>query len=82
VIAARTVERGRNPEDGTGKGLATLAHHGDGSAAAAAKRGTRRSVFEGAGNPGEADPEPMKRFGPLRWEERRKGAGGTNANEL
>jgi hypothetical protein len=36
VIAARTVERGKNPEDGTGKGLATLAHHGDGSAVDAA----------------------------------------------
>jgi len=51
VIAARTVERGKNPEDGTGEGLATLAHHGDSSAAAAAKWGTRRRCVRGRKKP-------------------------------
>jgi len=42
VNAAESVERGKNPEDGTGEGLAILVHHHGGSAAGAAKRGTRR----------------------------------------
>jgi len=54
---AKTVERGKNPEDGTGEGLATLVHRG-GLRVVAAKRGTRRSVFVGARTLGEADPPP------------------------
>jgi hypothetical protein len=51
VIAARTVERGKNPEDGTGGGLATLTHQSGGSAAALATRGTRRRRVRGRKNP-------------------------------
>jgi len=51
VNAAGSVERGKNPEDGTGEGLATLAHHHGGSAAGAAKRGTRRSCVQGSRKP-------------------------------
>jgi len=82
VIAARTVERGRNPEDGTGEGLATLAHHSDGSAAAAANGAPGVVAFEGERNPGETDPVLAKRSCPLRWGERRRGTGGKGANEL
>jgi hypothetical protein len=51
VIAARTVERGKNPEDGTGEGLATLVLRTGGSAALAVKRGTRRSCVRRSKNP-------------------------------
>jgi len=53
---AKTVERGKNPEDGTGEGLATFVLP-DGLTAAWARRGTRRSgVSRGARTPGETDP--------------------------
>jgi len=55
--AARTVERGKNPEDGTGEGLATFTHlSGTVMGTARATRGTRRRAFEGARTPGEAIP--------------------------
>jgi hypothetical protein len=82
VIAARSVEGDENPEDGTGEGLATLARHGGGSAAAMANGAPDVVVFEGERNPGEADPALTERFGPLRWTKRRRGTGGTDANEL
>lgn len=39
ATAAGSVERGKNPEDGTGEGVATLAHYRGGSAALAVKTG-------------------------------------------
>jgi len=75
VIAARTVERGKNPEDGTGGGLATLTHPNDGSAADRATRGTRRRRVRGRKNPRRGGSRASERFGPLRWGEAEKELG-------
>jgi len=62
VIAARTVERGKNPEDGTDEGLATLVLRTGGSAAVAVKWAPGVVVSAGARNPREADPELTNAF--------------------
>jgi hypothetical protein len=74
--AARTVERGKNPEDGTGEGLATLAYHDGG---ASFRRGTKVApgvkVLSGARTPGEADPVPTDRGRPRKRASMRTGGG-------
>jgi len=48
---AGTVERGKNPEDGTDGGLATLVPHGSPRGDAWQEKGTRRSSVRGSKNP-------------------------------
>jgi hypothetical protein len=63
ACAARTVERGKNPEDGTDGGVATLARR-NGSRAGAVKKGAPDVVAcVGARTPGEADPLAHERSG-------------------
>jgi len=55
--AARTVERGRNPEDGTGEGLATFTHHAAVERPGRGEKGaTDVDVLKGTRTPGEAIP--------------------------
>jgi len=54
--AARTVERGWNPEDGTGEGLATLTLRGGISILSWREGAPDVVAFEGARTPGEAIP--------------------------
>jgi len=58
---AGTVERGKNPEDGTDEGLATLVPHGLPKGGSAAEQGTRRSCVRGTETPREADPQALER---------------------
>jgi hypothetical protein len=66
--AARSVEGGKNPEDGTGEGVATLVHHGR-RKPDAVQRGTRRSCVRGGKNlrrdgPGSTSgSSPRRRWG-------------------
>jgi len=55
--AARTVERGKNPEDGTGEGLATFTHHAAVERPGRGEKGaTDVDVLKGTRTPGEAIP--------------------------
>jgi len=53
---AGTVERGKNPEDGTDGGLATSVPHGRPQGSAWRTRGTRRSCVRGSKNPTRGRP--------------------------
>jgi len=67
---------GKNPEDGTGEGLATLAYHDGG---ASFRRGTPVApdvnVLSGARTPGEADPVLSDRGRPRKRPSMRTGGG-------
>jgi hypothetical protein len=49
-VLAGTVERGKNPEDGTDEGLAILVPHGRPQGRSCRRRGTRRSCVRGSKN--------------------------------
>jgi len=80
--AARTVERGKNPEDGTGGGLATLTLPAPASRPGWVERGTRRSCAQGSKNSTRGDPELGRHAvvaqatitGPKRGQPRRSSA--------
>ena len=83
ACAARTVERGKNPEDGSDEGLATFVFP-VGLTAVRASRGTRRKgVSRGARTPREVDPRSLERAGERKRAGPVKGkAGGHDAVEL
>jgi len=55
-VLAETVERGKNPEDGTDEGLAILVPHVRPRGSAWWRRGTRRSCVRGSKNPRRGEP--------------------------
>jgi hypothetical protein len=88
---AETVERGKNPEDGTDEGLATLVPHGRPRGRPCRRRGTRRSCVRGQESSREADPRVPRGVTPegRRFEgriprgvsRRYEPAGGSKAHE-
>jgi hypothetical protein len=60
---AGTVERGKNPEDGTDEGLAILVPHGRPQGSTWRKRGTRRSCVRGSKNLTRGRPAVLERSG-------------------
>jgi len=83
ACVARTVERGKNPEDGTGGGLAT-------STLSAVVARPRRSeegapgvvALEGARTPGEAIPELERPLGLRKQSRRNRSEGSQDAVRL
>jgi len=61
---AETVERGKNPEDGTDEGLAILVPHGRPRGSPCRRRGTRRSCVRGQETSREADPQVLRGVTP------------------
>jgi len=81
--AARTVERGKNPEDGTGEGLVILTPPAVTARSWWGGQGAPGvEVLEGSKNPRRGDPEPKVKARPRKRSRRIRGTGSRDAVRL